>query len=85
MEELFPFESGEEGYTFECPWCKIGIFVHRDEIKCRIFRCGEVGGRQIDPHLPKEKCELIRENPSLVGCAHPFFFDGKILRKCDYI
>lgn len=84
MEE-FPFEKIEDGWTFECPWCKVRCFVATNEVMCSIFRCGYYNSQQINPHLPKEECEKLRGDPNLRGCAHPFYFNGSVLKKCDYV
>ena len=65
-----------------CPHCNIGIEI--ESINCGIFRCGIYkNGMQINPHLPKEECERIKNE--IWGCGKPFqYIDGKII-KCEYI
>ena len=69
-----------------CPYpdCKIGIEII--EINCAIFRCGvyKHNSAQIEPHLSKEKCNLLKKD-KIWGCGRPFqYIDGKLV-PCDYI
>lgn len=69
-------ESFDEFYKFLCPHCGISIVVMKQELKCRIFRCGQYkrNGMQIPPHSPKNICDKLRENEQIYGCARPFIF-----------
>jgi hypothetical protein len=75
----------ESESIFFCPYpdCKIGIEII--EINCAIFRCGiyKHNGAQIEPHLPKEKCDLLKDK--IWGCGRPFqYIDGSLV-PCDYL
>ena len=78
-------------YIFNCPHCNDIVTVNKNEINCCIFRHAVYKkGKQVNPHLSKEKCDkLINEN-KIYGCCKPFRFiykkDGKhYVEKCDYI
>ncbi len=57
----------------ECPHCKLIIEIIK--LNCGIFRCGIIKNsmKQIDPHLPKEQCDLLVNNNVIYGCGKPFF------------
>lgn len=85
-----PGEIVEEGnlYRFVCPHCLTTIIeVEKNQINCKIFRCGVVKatGKQIGPHTIKGECDRLREGGLIWGCARPFRFDGSTVKKCDYI
>ena len=85
----------ERKEKFECPHCKITIFV--EALNCRIFRCGikKSNGTQIDPHLKQTSCEYLYNNGLIYGCGKPFTVipnetsknedDKFIAIICDYI
>jgi hypothetical protein len=56
----------------ECPHCQLVIEII--ELNCGIFRCGINKNTliQIDPHLPKEQCDLLVHNNTIYGCGKPF-------------
>jgi hypothetical protein len=81
-------------YIVECPHCSQPIEIL--ELNCRIFRCGvfKSNFQQIDPHLPKERCDLLVYMRKIYGCGRPFYahdaFDPSgnkiiICKPCDYI
>jgi hypothetical protein len=74
-------------YSFSCPHCKIGILVHKNEVSCRIFRCGEYKstGNAISPHASKEECQRLVSEGAIRGCGGPFTFNGTTVQICDYI
>jgi long-chain acyl-CoA synthetase len=47
----------------QCPHCKEYIQVFKNEFNCKIFRHGVFKSnlKQIDPHLKKEDCDLLKE------------------------
>ena len=80
----------DEGvYFFQCPHCEGGIIVKKKDVNCGIFRHGTniKNNKQIDPHIPKEKCEELANNKNIIGCCKPFrlFIDKLLVEKCDYI
>ena len=77
----------ESSYFINCPHCGIDIEILKNEINCTIFRCGKykLNGQQINPHLPKEECDRLKQNDLIWGCGKPFKFDGAILNICGYI
>lgn len=71
-----------------CPWCNIGIGVARNQINCKIFRCGvykQNVDMQIKPHAPKEICDSAAQRGQILGCGKPFTFNGDVTERCDYI
>jgi hypothetical protein len=72
-----------------CPHCDITIEVV--QLNCQIFRCGIYKNtlKQIDPHLPKEQCDELKEKDLIYGCGKPFRVN--VVNKeyksviCDYI
>ena len=80
-------EDCDDFYRLGCPYCGIPIVVMKNELACKIFRCGQykANGTQINPHESKAVCDQLRESGQINGCARPFTFDGKNLNVCDYI
>jgi hypothetical protein len=74
-----------------CPHCQEYVFVYLKEFNCKIFRHGtfKTTLKQIEPHLSKEKCDLLKSKDLIYGCGKPFKLvekEGKILAEiCDYI
>lgn len=78
----------EKLYRFLCPNCLTTVIeVEKDQINCKIFRCGVVKatGKQIGPHTKEAECNRFREEGLVWGCARPFRFDGTTVQKCGYI
>ena len=74
-------------YRFKCPHCHIDIEVLKNQINCKIFRCGifKNSCKQIPPHTKKLECDrLVKEN-LIYGCGKPFKFNGKKIEICGYI
>jgi len=75
----------------QCPHCNDYVYVFLNELNCQIFRHGiyKKNYQQIDPHLPKEKCDFLIQNNLIYGCGKPF----KVIKEnenynaiiCDYI
>ncbi len=76
-----------DSYLFACPHCAMMIMVGRGEINCRIFRHGQFkdSGRQLDPHSPKEYCDMVVSRCMIWGCGKPFTMSAEGVEKCDYI
>jgi hypothetical protein len=55
-----------------CPTCNEYIVI--EKLNCGIFRHGilKETGKQMDPHLCKEKCDELIEKGLIYGCGHPF-------------
>ena len=76
-------------FFINCPNCQMNIEIL--QINCRIFRCGILKDEftQIDPHLPKDKCDTLVSNNLIFGCGKPFELiniDNEwIPFPCDYI
>ena len=74
-----------------CPHCKEYVLVYLKEFNCKIFRHGTLKKtlKQIEPHLSKEKCDLLKSKDLIYGCGKPFKLvkkEGKTIAViCDYI
>ena len=73
----------------QCPNCGQDVIIIK--LNCKIFRHAAYKdtGKQINPHMNKNKCEkLIRQN-KIYGCGKPFkvnIVDDKYIPEiCDYI
>jgi len=86
-----------EFYIFECPHCQDMIQIFRHEINCHIFRHAVYKNTfmNIGPHESKLKCDELKKNDLVYGCAKPFILkqngvqeNGKPkydIEICDYI
>ena len=74
-------------YIFQCPHCEQTICVHRDEVNCKIFRCGsyKANGQPIHPHTPKPECDRLKAENLIYGCGKPFIFDHVEALVCGYV
>lgn len=72
-----------------CPICNEYIVI--EKLNCGIFRHGilKETGKQMDPHLCKEKCDELIEKGLIYGCGRPFQIlhenDEWKVQCCDYI
>jgi len=66
-----------------CPHC--GISIEIEQVNCAIFRCGiyKKNYQQINPHMPKEEYEKIKDD--IYGCGQPFQLHNDKLIKCAWI
>ena len=70
----------------KCPNCNQEFEIM--ELNCRIFRCGILKEtyEQINPHLQKEICDILKERDLIYGCSKPFFINlNNEVEICDYI
>ena len=73
----------------KCPCCDEFIII--EKINCGIFRHGIIKStlKQMEPHLPKDKCDHLKEGNLIFGCGKPFqilIVNGEmVVQKCDYI
>ena len=78
-------------YYLECPHCNSIVEIHQNEINCAIFRHGiyKHNNTQMNPHAPKEECDIAVQNNLIFGCGKPFRMvkmnDTYKLEICDYI
>jgi hypothetical protein len=76
-------------FEIKCPHCDEYVII--EQINCAIFRHGvyKCNLVQINPHLPKNDCDLLKQNDLIYGCGKPFCIeikDGKYVALiCDYI
>jgi len=86
MDKIY-FEN--KSYYFLCPHqdCKAMIEVPKNLINCKIFRHAvyKENMKFVNPHAKKEECQEWLEKDLIYGCSKPFYFDGKILKICDYL
>jgi hypothetical protein len=86
-----PVIKYDDFYSIICPYCSINIIVMKNELNCRIFRCGQYikNGAQIPPHLAKNQCDDLVQRKLIYGCSKPFRLDGSTndlyAVKCGYI
>lgn len=82
-------KSSNDYIFFNCPHCGIEIEVAKNEINCKIFRCGtfKCNGLPIPPHLDKATCDKLKETDVIYGCGMPMKLvdNNTKVEKCDYI
>jgi len=72
-----------------CPHCKEPVLI--EKLNCGIFRHGQYKstGKQIGPHLSREKCDDLIKKNAIYGCGKPFQIikqqDTIKISICDYI
>lgn len=73
-----------------CPHCE--EFVSIEKVNCGIFRHGvwKKNRKQINPHCPKDLCDLYYNKKLIFGCGKPFRIVKSIENQwiaeiCDYI
>ena len=75
--------------VYHCPYedCKLLSFVYKHEINCGVFRCGynKLINQQVPQHSSKTECDILRNDPNIIGCVRPYRLDVKIPIICDYI
>lgn len=84
-----------EVLDFECPHCMGSIIIFKDDINCAIFRHGiHKNGEQVNPHAPKEECDRLVLEDSVLGCCKPFRMEQETdssgnavykIEACDYV
>lgn len=89
MIETKQNQISNTNFTIQCPHCKEYIII--EQINCAIFRHGVLKSNlsQINPHLPKQECDKLKDLDLIYGCGKPF----KIVLgdniwtciECDYI
>ena len=73
----------------KCPHCNEFIII--EKINCGIFRHGIIKStlKQMESHLPKDKCDQLKERNMIFGCGKPFqilMVNGEmVIQICDYI
>ena len=72
-------------FIISCPHCNDWIII--EALNCCIFRHGiyKSSLSQINPHLPKEECDELKEKELIYGCGKPFKIINFLAVKCDYI
>lgn len=71
----------------QCCHCGGDVLIMRNEINCTIFRHGVMKDtfQQINPHSPKDECDMLRNNDMIYGCGKPFRVVDDRAVLCDYI
>lgn len=73
----------------KCPHCNEFIII--EKLNCGIFRHGIIKStlKQMESHLPKDKCDQLKERNMIFGCGKPFqilMVNGEmVVQICDYI
>jgi hypothetical protein len=81
----------DNSYVFNCPHCDQKIQVLKNQINCRIFRCGiyKNNGNPIPPHTSKIECDRLKNSNLIYGCSKPFKFvtidNINNIEICNYI
>ena len=54
----------EDYITKQCPHCNQWVYLPKQEFNCKIYRHGILKSNytQIDPHLPKDVCDKLKQN-----------------------
>lgn len=81
------YEKETNFYYFKCPHCQDICMVHKNDIRCTIFRHAvfKKNMKFVPPHAPKEECERWLKEDLVYGCTKPFKFNGDKVEICDYI
>ena len=84
---MIHFDEKENIYYFECPHCKDVCAVHKNDIRCTIFRHAvyKKNLKFVNPHASQKECERWIKEDLIYGCTKPFKFDGKKVEICGYI
>lgn len=74
-------------YKFNCPHCNITIIVMKNQLNCKIFRCGiyKSNSKPINPHASKIECDKLVQNNLIIGCGKPFIIKNNKVEICGYI
>ncbi len=80
-------ELVDDCYSFDCPNCSCKVLVHKNDIRCTIFRHAvyKHNNSPIPPHTTKKDCLVLLKENRVWGCAQPFKFNGNVVMKCGYI
>ena len=72
---------------YDCPHCKLKIYINNNDINCKIFRHAAYKKNMINisPHSSKNVIEKMLKNNIIYGCGKPIKLLGFKLIKCDYI
>lgn len=77
-------------FEVKCPHCNEYIII--EQINCAIFRHGiyKDNYSQINPHLPKNDCDKLKNENLIYGCGKPFKIEKNdngvfIAVICEYI
>lgn len=86
QNEIF-LNTSEKVWYFNCPWCKQQIAVEDSEVRCTIFRHAVFKENMsfVPPHASETECQRWLKEDLVWGCAKPFIFDRKTVKKCGYI
>ena len=79
----------DQVHYFICPHPECGgmVEVPPNQLNCKIFRHGifKSNGKQIPPHLEKDKCDALYNQGKIYGCGKPFLLKDSKPVICDYI
>lgn len=78
-------------YIFTCCHCNEVFIISKNDFNCMILRHGvyKSNNTNINPHLPKNECDMLYNNNMIYGCGKPLYIINKDKEydviKCDYI
>lgn len=78
----------EDYLIINCPHCQDSVVIYKNQIKCRIFRHAiyKKTNKQVNPHMPQNKCEALVASNKVYGCCKPFRLNKENQPEiCDYI
>lgn len=86
------YDEEHRCFIFECPHCDQLIQVMENQTACCIFRHGYMkdNNTQMNPHSPKELCDMLAKEDKIYGCGKPFKLINengkfKFVEICNYI
>ena len=79
--------SSDDYIIINCPHCEDSLIIYKKELRCRVFRHGVYinNNKPINPHMPKNKCELLVKEKKIFGCGKPFRINKDKAEICGYI
>tara|TARA_Y100000816_G_C25689659_1_gene364905 strand:+ start:227 stop:520 length:294 start_codon:yes stop_codon:yes gene_type:complete len=81
------FDDKTSNFYIQCPHCNAYCSIHKDDIRCTIFRHAvyKKDFSFVHPHATQDECEYLVDTNQVYGCGKPFIFNGNFIKKCGYI
>lgn len=85
MDSHLVFDKESKIYYIQCPYCSGFISINKKDIKCKLFLHAVLikTGKNINPHISKNKCEQLIKSAKIFGCGNYFKFDGEKIEKVN--
>ena len=83
--------TSENYLIINCPHCSELTMIFKKDLNCGVFRHAIYKDTFlcVDPHLPKNLCDMLFKERKIFGCGKPFKInyvnDEYIVLVCDYI